>query len=248
MSRRNRPKMGGAQFQFPPLSRTAIILIAVNAALWAVSLVLYYAAPETLTSVKNLFELQPDKVLDGYVFQLFTYMFLHEISSPFHVLMNMLLVYFFAGPLQRRWGVRKTIGFAIGAGLAGGVMVMLFHFASLLLGFGAGASVLGFSGAALGMLAAFCWIQPEAVFWPIPIKAKYMIPIAIGIDFVIWIAPGSDISFAAHLGGILFGTLVMTDGWMPKSLLYRFRYWRIRKELDKRKGGKDNVVKGPWLH
>ncbi len=190
-------------------------------------------------------------MLKGYLHQLATYMFFHDMQSPFHVLVNMLLVYFFAPPLEEAWGVRRTLWFTFGAGVAGGVMIMLFHLVGVGLGLGPGHITLGFSGAALGMLAVFALMHAEAtilLFFVVPMKAKYILPLTIGVDFLMWVVPGSDLSFPAHLGGIVFGALIVSGPVGPERLMMRWRYWRIKREIDKRKKKEDNVVQGPWLN
>jgi len=76
----------------------------------------------------------------------------------------------------------------------------------------------GASGAIFGVLLAFGVLFPNTqlmlLFPPIPIKAKYFV---IGYGALeLWLAitqPGSNIAHAAHLGGMLFGYLLI-------------RYWR----------------------
>ena len=76
----------------------------------------------------------------------------------------------------------------------------------------------GASGAVFGILLAFGVLFPNTqlmlLFPPIPIKAKYFVLIYGGIElFMAVTQPGSNIAHAAHLGGILFGYLLI-------------RYWR----------------------
>jgi rhomboid family protein len=76
----------------------------------------------------------------------------------------------------------------------------------------------GASGAIFGVLLAFGVLFPNTqlllIFPPIPIKAKYFV---IGYGAIeLWLAvtqPGSNIAHAAHLGGMLFGYILI-------------RYWR----------------------
>jgi membrane associated rhomboid family serine protease len=77
---------------------------------------------------------------------------------------------------------------------------------------------IGASGAVFGILLAFGVLFPNTqlmlLFPPIPIKAKYFV---LGYGAIeLWLAvtqPGSNIAHAAHLGGMLFGYLLI-------------RYWR----------------------
>lgn len=72
----------------------------------------------------------------------------------------------------------------------------------------------GASGAVFGILLAFGMLFPNTqlmlLFPPIPIKAKYFVIIYGGIE--LWLAitqPGSNIAHVAHLGGMLFGFLLI---------------------------------------
>jgi membrane associated rhomboid family serine protease len=76
----------------------------------------------------------------------------------------------------------------------------------------------GASGAVFGVLLAFGVLFPNTqlmlLFPPIPMKAKYFVIIFGALE--LWLAikqPGSTIAHAAHLGGMLFGYLLI-------------RYWR----------------------
>ena len=76
----------------------------------------------------------------------------------------------------------------------------------------------GASGAIFGVLLAFGVLFPNTqlmlIFPPIPIRAKYIV-IGYGVIelYLALTQPGSDIAHAAHLGGMLFGYLLI-------------RYWR----------------------
>jgi membrane associated rhomboid family serine protease len=78
--------------------------------------------------------------------------------------------------------------------------------------------MLGASGAIMGILVAFGLLLPNAelmmLFLPIPIKAKYFIPIIIAIDLIggitgYSILSPSNVAHWAHIGGALTGFLVM---------------------------------------
>ena len=76
----------------------------------------------------------------------------------------------------------------------------------------------GASGAIFGVLLAFGVLFPNTQLMllipPIPIKAKYFVLIYGAIELYLAVTqPGSNIAHAAHLGGMLFGYLLI-------------RYWR----------------------
>ena len=75
--------------------------------------------------------------------------------------------------------------------------------------------VVGASGAIFGLLLAFGMLFPEnklmLIFPPIPIKAKFFIPILILIELFLGMRQfsGDNIAHFAHLGGALFGFLLI---------------------------------------
>ena len=76
----------------------------------------------------------------------------------------------------------------------------------------------GASGAVFGILLAFGVLFPNTqlmlIFPPLPIKAKYFVLAYGGIELYLAVTqPGSNIAHAAHLGGMLFGYILI-------------RYWR----------------------
>ena len=76
----------------------------------------------------------------------------------------------------------------------------------------------GASGAIFGVLLAFGVLFPNTqlllLIPPMPIKAKYLVIGYGAIELILAVAqPGSDIAHAAHLGGMLFGYILI-------------RYWR----------------------
>lgn len=75
--------------------------------------------------------------------------------------------------------------------------------------------VVGASGCIYGLLAAFAYLFPNTelmlLFIPFPIKAKYFVPIIVGIDLFLGVNPiqGNNIAHFAHVGGALFGLLLV---------------------------------------
>lgn len=88
----------------------------------------------------------------------------------------------------------------------------------------------GASGAVYGILVAFGILFPNAelmlMFLPIPIKAKYFIPIIIALDLFSGITKfpifGSNIAHFAHIGGALIGFILMKV-WQKNS--FENRRW-----------------------
>jgi len=79
-------------------------------------------------------------------------------------------------------------------------------------------SMLGASGAIMGLLVAFGMTFPNAelmlIFFPVPVKAKYFIPVIVGMDIFsgitgVSIFSPSNTAYWAHVGGALTGLLLM---------------------------------------
>ncbi len=77
----------------------------------------------------------------------------------------------------------------------------------------------GASGAIYGLLVAFAFMFPMAqlamMFIPVPIKAKFFVPIIVGLDLFSGItgfsifSGGGGIAHFAHVGGALTGFILM---------------------------------------
>lgn len=93
------------------------------------------------------------------------------------------------------------------------------------------ASMVGASGAIMGVLVAYGMLYPESklmlIFLPIPIKAKYFIPGIIILDLISAITgqsffSPSNTAYVAHLGGALTGFLIM---WYWKKTQFNKNRW-----------------------
>ena len=88
----------------------------------------------------------------------------------------------------------------------------------------------GASGAIYGVLVAFGMLFPNVelflLFVPVPIKAKYFIPGLIGIDLFSGVTGyslfGGGIAHFAHIGGALFGFIMM---WYWKKNQFNQNRW-----------------------
>ena len=83
-------------------------------------------------------------------------------------------------------------------------------------------STIGASGAIFGLLIAFAMMFPDVelmlIFLPIPIKAKYFVPVYALIELVFGVAGFSwdNVAHFAHLGGALVG-FIMVRYWKRKQ-------------------------------
>ncbi len=84
----------------------------------------------------------------------------------------------------------------------------------------------GASGALYGVMVAFAMLQPKAkmglLFLPIMIEARVFIPLILAADlfFGVFRIPGDNVGRFAHLGGALFGFIIL---WFWKR--NQFKRW-----------------------
>lgn len=83
----------------------------------------------------------------------------------------------------------------------------------------------GASGAVFGVLLAFGVLFPNTqlmlLFPPIPMKAKYFVMLYGGLEFYMAITqPGSSVAHAAHVGGMIFGYILIVIWRKTTKTLY----------------------------
>ncbi|MFP4045679.1 MAG: rhomboid family intramembrane serine protease [Candidatus Aenigmatarchaeota archaeon] len=137
---------------------------------------------------------------------IFTSIFLH--GSGFHLFVNMLVLFFFGGELERRVGSRKFLEIFLISGLLANIGYSLFSNLS-----GNFVPALGASGAIFGVFAALAIIAPEIkvlIWFVLPLKIRHALIIFALYD--IFLLPmealgGTFIANSAHLSGVAIGLI-----------------------------------------
>lgn len=218
-------------FRIPPITKNLLIINV----LMFLALIVFEGWGIDLNDVLGLHFFLTS---DFHFYQLVTYMFMHANFT--HILFNMFTLWMFGCVVESVWGPKKYLFYYIACGVGAGLIQMLAQFgefyslaSSQLPGFGMGdvmevarnsAPVLnmwttvGASGAIYGILLAFAMLFPEQRMFifplPVPIKAKWMVCIFIAIELLSALGTsGSNVAHFAHLGGALFGYIMI-------------RYWR----------------------
>ena len=180
--------------------------------------------------------------------QLLTHMFMH--GGIMHIFFNMFALYSFGSILEAHWGGKRFINFYLITGLGAlalqwGVQAFevyqltgsVFNDLSTIsvtdaadvktlqqIYFG---PMVGASGAIFGLLTAFAMLYPNLemyiMFIPVPVKAKYIIPVYIVIELFLGVArfEGDSIAHFAHLGGALIG-FILVKLWRNKNTYYDY--------------------------
>jgi membrane associated rhomboid family serine protease len=153
----------------------------------------------------GLLVLNPSQTVYSFeIWRLLTYGFLHDSSSPMHVIFNALLLYLMGPPLEDYYGEAKFFLLIMLSIISGGILVCV----AFLLGI-SHAPVLGFSGATMGLVIAWGLTFRTAtiyIFGIIPLTGMQLVYITVGME-VLYAASSDFISSAAHFGGILAGFL-----------------------------------------
>ena len=224
---------GGFLDQLPVVTKNLII---INFLFWVASLALPRVGID-LTALLGLhFPLAPD----FNIIQLVSYMFMHAGFS--HIFFNMFAVYMFGRVLENVWGPKRFLIFYMVTGIGAGIiqeLTWLYDFRDVIsapqemINIGGGRILtkpefydlfvtVGASGAVFGILLAFGMLFPNVplylMFIPIPIKAKYFVIFYGLAELTMGVAnfSGDSVAHFAHLGGMLFG-YVLIKYWKNKD-------------------------------
>ncbi len=201
-----------------PLTKAVKALIITNVVVW-VGLVL--VVQNLILGDNRVFDwlaLSPARVIsDFYIWQVFTYMFLHT-TGVFHILFNMLVLWWFGAELEMRWGPRFFVTYYLVCGVGAGIIYLFGTFAYYLATgkvLAMAAPLVGASGATYGLLLAFGMLFGERVIYFMmlfPMKAKYFVMIMGAVELVTMLDSGNGSSVAnlAHLGGLAAGFVYLS--------------------------------------
>jgi membrane associated rhomboid family serine protease len=198
--------------------------------------------------------LVPREVIRGQIWELVTYMFLHSLSSIFHIVFNMLALWMFGVAVEQTWGTQRFIRYYFVCGVGAAVCVVLVN---LLFG-NPYQRVIGASGAIYGVLLAFGMLFPDQTVLLgmfIPIKAKYMVMIYGAIAFLSSFQTESTVSNLAHLGGMIFGYVYIRTMFgrrlgLRLDLERRWKEYRLQRAKKKFQVymKKQDSNRGPWVN
>jgi rhomboid-like protein len=169
------------------------------------------------------------------VWQLLTYMFVH--GSFTHILFNMLALFMFGPILEYAIGPKHFFNLYFICGIGAALIQMLSQAVEVHMVAGSftvsdgmqmmsqagyekimaiySGPTVGASGAIFGVVVAFAMLYPDLelmiLFIPVPVKAKYLIPVYIVIELVSGFGQfsGDNVAHFAHLGGALVGFLLI---------------------------------------
>lgn len=229
-------------------------LLIANLAVWVLDTILTQSGL-SLTALAGLHYVTADSF---YIWQPLTYMFMHAGFK--HLFFNMFALLMFGPALEREWGPRKFLIYYIVCGLGAAIVqeavwairlqALLSDYPSVYVQQLANQMVtIGASGAVFGILFAFGWLFPNVpmfiFFIPIPIRARTLVIGYAVIELLEGLAPiaGDNVAHFAHLGGMLFGWLLLLY-WRKGKDMFRISLRRKKKN----RSGDDNDSKFSDYH
>lgn len=218
--------------------RTTKALIAINVAVYVVQIVTSFRIPGMGEFTGHLV-MNPVKVFEDWeIYRLVTATFLHSPFSPFHLIFNMLALWFFGPDVEELYGPWEFLAFYLVGGIVGnlawGLTAGLLQPVPM---FPVYANALGASGAVCAVLVLATCHHPTRtilVNFVIPMPFWAMTLLYIGVDafyFLHGLNLGhavSGIAVAAHLGGAAWGGIyyyfqLRLTGWWTGRGKHRAR-------------------------
>ncbi len=172
-----------------------------------------------------------------YIYQPFTYMFLH--AGFWHIAFNMLALWMFGTEIEQTWGTRSFIRFYVVCGVVGGLATLIWSSNPYI-------PTIGASGAIWGLLTAYWLMFPDRfiyIYFVLPVKVRWAIP---GLLILSIFTSGDNVAHMAHIGGAVAGFLYMKVDWRWNYLSRKvkdLRYRRTEAKLEKRREEAAEIMK-----
>ncbi|MFD8868952.1 rhomboid family intramembrane serine protease [Streptomyces sp. NPDC059590] len=189
---RPRTIAGGALTSDPRLLTK--ILIGINLAVWFMALAVGDHFVNALDLVGRVYDPGTNSlvgVAEGQWYRLLTSVFLHQ--QPIHIAFNMLSLWWLGGPLEAALGRARYLTVYLLAGLGGSALSYLLAAQNQ--------PSLGASGAIFGLLGATAVLMRRLRYDMRPVIALLVLNLLFTFTW-------ANISWQAHVGGLVVGTVV----------------------------------------
>ena len=258
-------------FRIPPITKNLLI---INLIAFLATIVLQLRGID-LADIGGLHFFMAN---DFHFYQFITYLFLH--ANFMHILSNMFGLWMFGCVIENVWGPKKFLFYYILCGIGAGLiqeivqlgqfymtihaqdptvtMGEIFTIGEQLSGQLNAWTTIGASGAVYAVILAFGMTFPnERLFiipFPFPIKAKWFVLGYVAIEFFSALGSSGDgVAHTAHLGGMLFGFL-MIRYWNrhPNAGFDRGRgqqfFENLKRNFEQRRGNQGGGYSNPNMH
>jgi membrane associated rhomboid family serine protease len=201
---------GGPEIRLPLVLPVSKALLWINGGVFLLTL--------AQGKLIEWFALSPSRWAEGFplvpLWQLLTYGFLHSRDDPFHLLYNLLGIYFFGSMLEGIVGSRRYLAWYLAAIVFGGIVQLVDGL--LAVADGPVGYTLGASGGVLFLIVACATLRPRAlvIFILFPMQLKTLALILVGIDVFRLVSPSSGTAYLVHLAGAAMGFGAAKLGWI----------------------------------
>ena len=178
--------------------------------------------------IQDWFELNPKKTVEeGQVWRLLTSSFCHDRYAIWHLVFNMLLLYWFGQRLEQMYGSTEFLLFYLTAAICASLayVALAYYTGSMIPAIGASGSIM-----ALMMLYVIYYPYEQfLLFWFIPVPLWLLLGFYVLYDLhPVLLALAGDqmftgVAHASHLGGLAFGYAYWRSGRRLEPLLDRVR-------------------------
>ena len=226
------------QVAWPRMTKVVRRLLIANAAVFVASFLLFFFAEEDWRRLELVLGLRPAAWRGSFpilpAWQLLTYGFLHSVTDIFHVLGNLLMLYFFGTMLEEILGSRRFLVAYLSAQLVGALFFLVPGL------FGSGAiPVVGASGAVYGVMIAVATMRPNQtvflLFIPVTMRVLALVILAITVfgAALAWKGGGDGVAHLVHLGGIAYGYLAVKTGLLFRDPVEALERRRAEREVER---------------
>ncbi len=181
-----------------------------------------------VSPVTQALELDVPKVMQGEVWRLLTYAFLHDTRSIWHIAWNMLILWWFGRDVEDLFGPREFLAFYLVSAVLGG----LAYAVAFQIGIYHGPAV-GASAAVTAVVTLFACHYPSRmilVFFLLPVPIWVFVAFTIAKDsFDVLGKSQNGVAAAAHLGGAAFAFAYHVRHWRLLNLVPDLKAWRKRR-------------------
>lgn len=225
-----REERSGMGFR-PPMAVVAALVIANIAALLADFLLTPDVRPGGRTLLQTYLGMTPQTLYQPWEWYRFlTYGFVHD-QRLFHLIGNMLILYFFGNDVEERLGRGEFLRFY-------GLCLLVGSITWALLGAGGATDnpnvrMFGASGAAVGVLVLFALYYPRRTvfaYFIIPMPAWLLGAIIVGADLMGALGGGAaPVAYSVHLAGAATAFLYFQLRWnLGRPIEWIADWWRKR--------------------
>jgi membrane associated rhomboid family serine protease len=179
-----------------------------------------------VSPITEWLQLDTNRVIHKFqIWRLVTHAFCHDRYGLWHILFNMLALFWFGPTLESMYGTREFLLFYFTA-----IVAAALAYIGLDLVTGTRYPAVGASGAIMAVIMLYAWHFPTSeilVMWVIPVQIRFVVVIYALWDLhpVLLALTGdriyTGVGNVAHLGGLAFGFLYAKCEWHLSSLVAR---------------------------